>query len=330
MPSSSRKLVFITLMLITLILTGCTSENEAAVSEAAIESYPNQTIELYVPASPGGQSDAGARVLARHMGKYMDSDFVIVNQDAAGGALAFENVYRAPSDGYKLLYYHQALHTSYAVGQLDYPALDMQPIGTFAGINQVFVTRADAPWDSLNELVEVARQEPYGVLYGGQIGGTTHFMGEQLSQVADVDIKVLDVGGESDRMTALLGGQIDFVSTGIGNAINYVNSGDFKALAVLSEERDPLAPDVPTALEQGYDVQFPIVHTLYGPSGLPDEIVEQWNEATVQLSEDEEYIEDLATTFQNHVLMDHVEAATYNEEELRKAEDIAEQLFTDD
>ncbi|MEB5481863.1 tripartite tricarboxylate transporter substrate binding protein [Shouchella clausii] len=318
------------LVLQAILLVACSNHDETAVTQAAIDTYPKQTIELYVPASPGGQSDAGARVLARHISKYLDSDIVIVNQDTAGGALAFENVYRAKADGYKLLYYHQALHTSYAVGQYDYSALEMTPIGTFAGINQVFVTRADAPWDSLEELVEEARQHPYEILYGGQIGGTTHFMGEQLGQVADVDIKVLDVGGESDRMTALLGNQIDFVSTGIGNALNYIESGDFKALAVLSEERDELAPDIPTALEQGYDVQFPIIHTLYGPPNLPEEIIHKWNAAAEQLAEDEEYVQDLATTFQRHIQMDHNETLTFNQEELKKAEGIAFELFQED
>ncbi|GAK07985.1 tripartite tricarboxylate transporter substrate binding protein [Geomicrobium sp. JCM 19038] len=330
MKRTPYKMILIALFLNVVILAGCSDETETAISEAAIDHYPNQTIELYVPASPGGQSDAGARVLARHIGRYLDSDFVIVNQDAAGGALAFENVYRAPGDGYKLLYYHQALHTSYAVGQYDYSALEMKPIGTFAGINQVFVTRADAPWDSLEELVEEARERPYEILYGGQIGGTTHFMGEQLGQIAGVDIKVLDVGGESDRMTALLGNQIDFVSTGIGNALNYVNSGDFKALAVLSEERDELAPEIPTALEQGYDVQFPIVHTLYGPADLPDEIVQKWNEATEELAKDEDYIEDLSTTFQTHILMNSEESREFNKEELEKAEIIAQELLKGD
>src|SRR5699024_8685275 len=100
---------------------------------------------------------------------------------------------------------------------------------------------------------------------------------------------LLDGGGETERIAEMLGGHIDITATSTGGAKEYQDSGDFKVLAVLSEERDDLFPDVPTAQELGYDIIFPTTHILYGPDDLDEEVIEVWNEAIKELVENEEY-----------------------------------------
>ncbi|MFK3936102.1 tripartite tricarboxylate transporter substrate binding protein [Alkalihalobacillus sp. NPDC078783] len=312
-----------------LFLAACSSSEGKQATEADIANYPNQTIEIYVPASPGGQTDTAARVMAKHLPKYLGEDMVVVNQATAGGALAFENVRASDKAGYSLLFNHQALHTGHAVGQLEYSTEELTAIGTFSSVNQVFVVSANSPYETLDDLVTFAKDHPNEVIYGSQIGGTTHFMGELLGIESGSEIKILDVGSESDRMTGLLGGQIDVAVTGVGNVLNYIESGDFRALGVLAAERDELAPELQTTVEQGYDVQFPIVHSLYGPGDMPPEIVEQWNEATEKLAQDEEYLDELQKTFQTHTLMNSEEATQFAKEELEKAQLIADELFSD-
>ncbi|MDQ0206878.1 tripartite tricarboxylate transporter substrate binding protein [Alkalicoccobacillus murimartini] len=315
--------------MVLLFLAACSSSEGKQATVTDIEAYPNQTIEIYVPASPGGQTDTAARVMAKHLPKYLGANIVIVNQATAGGALAFENVRSSDKTGYNLLFHHQALHTGHAVRQLEHNTNELTAIGTYSSVNQVFVVSANSPFDTLDDLVEFAKENPNEVIYGSQIGGTTHFMGELLGIETDTDIKILDVGSESDRMTGLLGGQIDLAVTGVGNVLSYIESGDFKALGVLSEERDELAPELETTVEQGYDVQFPIVHSLYGPPDMPEEIVQMWNEATEKLAEDEAYNEELQKTFQQHTLMDAEETTVFSQEEMEKAQLIADELFSD-
>ena len=312
-----------------LILAACSTSEGKQATESDIAAYPNQTIEIYVPASPGGQTDTAARVMAKHLPKYLEANIVIVNQATAGGALAFENVRASDKDGYKLLFHHQALHTAHAVRQLEHSTDELTAIGTYSSVNQVFVVSANSPFDTLGDLVAFAEENPNEVTYGSQIGGTTHFMGELLGIESGTEIKILDVGSESDRMTGLLGGQIDLAVTGVGNVLNYVESGDFKAIGVLADERDELAPELETTVEQGYDVQFPVVHTLYGPGDMPEEIVEKWNEATEKLAEDEAYNEELEKTFQQHTLMNSEETTIFSQEEMKKAQRIADELFSD-
>ncbi|MFS0788879.1 tripartite tricarboxylate transporter substrate binding protein [Shouchella sp. 1P09AA] len=318
-----------TIGFIAVVFAACSSSEGKQATEAEIEAYPNQTIEVYVPASPGGQTDTAARVMAKHLPKYLGANIVIVNQATAGGALAFENVRSADKTGYRLLFHHQALHSAYAVRQLEFSTNALTTIGSYSSVNQVFVTSAQSPYNSLEDLVEYARNNPNDVIYGSQIGGTTHFMGELLGLETDTEIKILDVGSESDRMTGLLGNQIDFAVTGVGNVLNYIESGDFKALGVLANERDTLAPELETTVEQGYDVEFPVVHMLYGPPDMPQEIVEKWNEATEQLALDDAYVNELQTTFQEHTLMNAQEAYDFSQEEMEKAQRIADELFSD-
>ena len=136
-----------------------------------------------------------------------------------------------------------------------------------------------------------------------------------------------DVGAEADRMAAILGGHVDIVVTSVGNAINYVDSGDYKVLAVLTEERDEKAPDFLTAKEQGYDIVFSVVNVLYGPKGLPEDVLEAWNEATEKVVADNEYQEAIRNVQMIHdKAINNVETAQHVEESFQYILELAEAL----
>ena len=333
-----KKKMWTLLLCMTLVLTalaGCgQSDNAQGGSEPSsggnqgqsASDYPSQTIEIYVPANPGGQTDASARVIAEHMKKYLGGDIVVINQAAGGGTVAFETVKNAKPDGYKLLYFHQALHTARAAKKMDDDTRSLRAIGIFSAVDEALVVSAKAPWNNLKDFVEDAKNNPGKLKFGAELGGTTHFMGGMLAQAAGIELQILDVGSESDRVTALLGGQIDMAVTSVSNALNYLKSGDFKILAVISEERSTVAPEIPTAKEQGYDVVFPIVHTLYGPKDLPDSIVEAWNKATIELAKDPAYNEALKKIGQFHVLKNGKEAEEFSNSELDKILQLGQKL----
>ncbi|MDG5788055.1 tripartite tricarboxylate transporter substrate binding protein [Evansella sp. AB-P1] len=317
-------LLLLTVVGSLFILVGCGDGAEDTGAEGA--DYPKQAIEIYVPASPGGATDASARIIAKHINEYLGEDFIIINESGGGGTLAFETVRNDDTNGYKLLYFHQALHTGYATNRYEYPATDLTAIGTYSAVNQAYVVSADSPWDSLDDFVEDAKSNPGEYSFGAQLSGTTHFMGAMLAQEAGIEYDILDFGAESDRMAALLGGQIDMIVTSVGNAIEYVESGDFKVLAVLNEERDPAAPDFPTAVEQGYDIVFSITHALFGPSDLPENVIAALNEATAELAEDEAYIEALGNLGHVHVLNDSEATTDLIEREFNIIQDLGKEL----
>src|SRR5699024_12222955 len=100
-------------------------------------------------------TDASARIMAEHMQNYLGESIVVINEAGGGGTIAFEDVRTADSDGYKLLFFHQAMHTGYATDKFKHPATDLKAIGTYSAVNQAYVVRADSPWATLNDFVEV-------------------------------------------------------------------------------------------------------------------------------------------------------------------------------
>mgnify|MGYP000877020148 FL=1 len=254
-------------------------------------SYPTKAIEVYVPAAPGGGTDVTARIATEYLKEVMGVNFAIINETGGGGALAMEAVRTAAPDGYKILYYHEAMHTAKATNKVQYDATSLTPLGVTASQNQTYLVSAKSPWQTLDDFVQHAKNNPGKLKVGVQLGGTTQFMAGMLEVAAGIDLDILEAGTESERVAALLGGQFDMIIGGVQTAKQYGESGDFRALAVLGGERDPMIPDVPTAKEQGYDVEFGLTFTFFGPKGLPQEVLDVWENALKQINENPDYIE---------------------------------------
>lgn len=321
-----KKLTFISTALITLglVLSGCGNSDASSGEEV---NYPTESIELVLPYSPGGQTDISARVVADHLKDIIGEDIVVVNQDGGGGAVALNTVLNSNKPGYQLFFGHQATYTGYATGQLDVNVTeDTTPITTFSSVGQAYIVSADSPWDSLEEFVEDAKESPGQYKYGVDFGGTTHFMGAMLTNETGIELDMVDVGGEAERISALLGKQVDIVVTSIGNAVKYVESGDYKVLATLTEERVETAPDFPTATEQGYDIVFEVTNILMGPKDLDDSIVQKINEAVEELVADEDYQNQLVQIDQPHVYLNHEETVEFVNEEFEYIQTLAAEL----
>lgn len=265
----------------------------------AQDEYPVDSVRLLVPANPGGGTDTAARLVADALQDQLGVNIAVVNQAGGGGSIAEQSVLEGEPDGSRLLFYHAMMHAANLLGQSPFSYQDFTPIATVSMSNDVYAVRSDSPWETLTELLEYARENPGEVVVGSQLGGTTQVKGEALRVMGDVDVRIVDVGTESDRVASLLGGHVDVVPMSVGNAQQYVESGDINVLAVLNEERDPLAPDWPTATEQGVDIHFPLVFTLHGPAGLDEDTVQMLNDALQAASQDSDFQESIARVRQH-------------------------------
>lgn len=273
----------------------------AAVSAGvAQDAYPVDSVRLIVPANPGGGTDTSARLVADALQQELGVNIAVVNQAGGGGAIAQQTVLEGEPDGSKLLFYHAMIHAAHLLDQSPFNYEDFAPIATVSMANDVYAVQGDAPWDTLDELLAHARENPGEVVVGSQLGGTTQVKGQALEARGEADFRIVDVGTESDRVASLLGGHVDVVPMSVGNAKQYVESGDVKVLAVLNEERDPLAPEWPTATEQGVNIHFPLVFTLYGPAGLDNATVQILSEAMEAVTQSENFRESMARV-QQHV-----------------------------
>lgn len=259
------------------------------VCAAAEVDYPADTVRLFVPANPGGGTDAGARLFAEFFEKHSDATVAIINQPSGGGVVAAQTVLRGKPDGSTLLLFHGALHTAHLFGQSPLSWESFTPLATSSAVNEVFAVRSGESYTNLNEFLDYAKASPGKLNMGSQLGGTTQVKGEAINRVAEGSLRIVDAGTESDRVTALLGKQVDIISMNIGTAKQYVEDGQMTVLAVMSDEADPIAPEFPTAISQGIEFSMPLVMTIYGPPNANPSVVEAFDAVMAEIAADPDF-----------------------------------------
>jgi tripartite-type tricarboxylate transporter receptor subunit TctC len=223
--------------------------------------YPVDSVRIFVPANPGGGTDATARIFAQFFQTHSDASVAIINQPAGGGVVAAQSVVQGAQDGSVLFFFHAALHTANLFGNSPYAWDSFTPLATISEINEVYAVRADAPYSTIDELIAYAQENPGEINIGSQLGGTTQVKGEAINQAAGGSMRIVDAGTETDRITALLGGQVEVISMSVANALQYFEDGQIKVLALMNETPDPAAPEFPTTVSQGLDFSLPLVMT---------------------------------------------------------------------
>lgn len=253
-------------------------EDSAGTGEVA--DWPSGSITIICPSRAGGFADYHARVLADYIQRKTNVAAAVVNQTEGGGGVGSETVRVADADGLTLLYMHTSFPITCYTGIYDAdPDVDFTGISSVVNAgNNAIVVRADAPWNTFEELFEDARNRPDEIIWGAMAGATSHFVMSMFEREAGVDFKMVDAGSEAEKITALLGGHIDVCNVGMGNTDQYVTAGKMKALGITGRERDFAFPEFPTAVEQGYDVVWEGEFILYGPAGMADKTIEQINE----------------------------------------------------
>ena len=246
----------------------------------AKSNWPEGTVQIYVPSKAGGFADAHARLVATYLQKKLEKPFVIVNQATGSGTVAYANVMRAKPNGYTLLMFHTsfpvACYTGIFKGD---PDKDFTTIAAMQnGGYNVIVANANAPWNSLKDLVADAKARPGKIKWGALRGGTSAFFPELLSKDSGAKFKIVNAGSESVKAVNILGGHIDVSNLSINNAHKNVQAGKMKILGVIGENRDSMYPQYPTGLEQGFpNLIWTSEFGLYGPAGMDPVVVEKIN-----------------------------------------------------
>jgi len=273
-----------------------------ALSGAA--EYPTKAISLVVPYPPGGSTDLSSRALAYSLKKHLGQPIVCENKPGGGGTVGPSLVITKPADGYTLGIITGSCSIAYHMGKLNFhPINDVAHIVRWGGFLFGLVARADAPWKTLQDLVEYSKKYPGKITYGSPgVGTPTHLVVEELARTAGFQWTHMPFKGGAETMTALLGGHIDVLSDSSGWA-PLVDAGKFRLLANWGLQRSPRYPNVPTAKEI-YGVASPGFLALMGPKGIPKPIVQQIQEAARKATEDPEFAEalkklDMAVLYQN-------------------------------
>jgi tripartite-type tricarboxylate transporter receptor subunit TctC len=227
---------------------------------AFAQGYPSKPVRIVLPFGPGGVADITTRTLAPRMSEGLGQQVVVENMPGAGGIRASETVARAEPDGHTLL----LLTNGNAVSQALFKSLPYDPMNDFAMIStvgffsMVFVTRAESPYKSMQEVLAAAKAKP-GTLNIGTItpGGTQHLAGELFRSTAKIDAVVVPHKTTGEVILGVRNGSLEVAVDFIAPLISGIRSGQLRPLAVTAGKRFPGLPDVPTAIEAGvpgYDV----------------------------------------------------------------------------
>ncbi|MFG5776334.1 Bug family tripartite tricarboxylate transporter substrate binding protein [Comamonas sp. J-3] len=238
--------------------------------------WPTKPMRIIVPYSPGGNADAIARFVADKLGVALGQSIMVENKTGAGAIIGTEAAARAAGDGYTFLVAPNAVFTiTQHLRAIPYkPDQDFIPIAQLSGSYSIAAARKDAPFNTLRELVAQAKKNPGKFSYGSAgLATATHLSGEMLSSVAGIQLLHVPYKGSADALSDLMGGRIDLQFDPVSLA--QIQNGNAKAIGVLSRVRHPELPDIPTAKEQGLNVDSRSWFGLFAPKNTPQAIVER-------------------------------------------------------
>jgi tripartite-type tricarboxylate transporter receptor subunit TctC len=250
--------------------------------------YPDRPIRLIVAYPPGGGTDIIARLIAPELSKRLGQTITIENRGGASGNIGTEAAVNATPNGYTLLMGNigpNAINISIFKKLPFHPEKDLAPISLVAITPNILVANNNLPVKSIADLIAFAKSSPGKINYPSAGAGTSsHLAGVLFSSIAQVDMVHVPYKGGGLAMNDLLGGQVDIFFATMPAAMPFIKSGKLKTLAVTSEKRSVVLPNVPTIAESGMPgYSASTWYGIYAPKGTPTDIVHKIHEATVEV-----------------------------------------------
>ena len=248
----------------------CLSGVGAAWSE---DTFPSKPVKIVVPFGVGGGSDTFVRVLQLGLerGKFLPESAVVLNVPGAGGTIGSYRVKNARPDGYVILNLHDGIFTARHAGKCLYGPEAFEPIAATGQVPSVIAVAATSPYQTLKDLLEAAAREPDTITMGANLGAPSHLTGLELQALVEgAAFRYVPTGGGSSRSKALVGGHLEASAFSLSEILQE-EGGGLRTLAILSAERHPSLPDIPTAIEQGYALERSTTQYWWAPKGTPPE-----------------------------------------------------------
>jgi tripartite-type tricarboxylate transporter receptor subunit TctC len=258
----------------------------ASASSVRAEDWPTHSLTMINPFAAGGPNDVMARLFAQRMGEILGQPIIVENVGGAGGMNGADRVAKAAPDGYTFLQgtvgtqaQNQTLFKNPAYNSLT----DFAPVALVVEAPLVLIARKDLPVKDMKEFVAYAKANQDKMQYASAgTGSAIHLGCALMNMVAGLDVVHVPYRGANPAMQDLMSGRVDYLCDIITTAKPQIDAGTVKAIAILTKARSPALPDVPTAIEQGFDVEAYTWNAFFLPKGTPEAIVRKLHDATVE------------------------------------------------
>lgn len=249
--------------------------------------FPEKEVQIIVPYAAGGATDLIFRAIAASSSKYLGKAIVIVNKVGGGGAVGYTEGAQAKPDGYTLTAAITPLTILPHNVKTAFTYKNFEPIINVVDDPSMFLVRSDAPWKSLKEFLDYAKKNPGMITVGNSgAGGGVHLVALAFEKATGVKFNHIPFSGGGPSVTALLGGHINAVSVSPPEGISQVQAGKLKIIALFSEKRFEMFPNVPTVKEQGINFVMGMWRGIVAPKGTPPQIIKKLHDAFKKGMED--------------------------------------------
>lgn len=253
----------------------------ASINAAAQNTYPSRPIRLIVPASPGGGTDFTARTIGQKLSEVVKQTVIVDNRPGAAGNIGVEIASKASPDGYTIV----MPITSFSINPHLYSKLpfdtakDFAPIVLASSAPLFLVVNPSVPAKTVSELIALAKAKPGQLNYANSGNGTTaHLAGELLKKTAGIDLVSVPFKGGGPAVIDLIAGRVHIYFSTIPAALTQVKAGKLRGIAVTTQKRVDLIPEVPTVAESGLP-GFEVVgwFGIFAPAGTPKPVIATLN-----------------------------------------------------
>jgi tripartite-type tricarboxylate transporter receptor subunit TctC len=285
-----------TVLLAALVLIIASLAFAAGEAEA---DYPTNPITVICPWSAGGGTDRTARFISEQLSDVVGQPVNVVNRTGGAGAVGHQAAANAKPDGYTIGNLTFEVNTLSYLGYSEVTPEDYVPLLQFNEDAAAVIVRGDAPYDSINDLLEAIRSEPAGTFQfsGSSIGSVWDLSRIGMLDQAGIDpgrVKYIPTKGAAPAITEMLGGHVDVITCSYPEAAPQIKAGELKALAIMAQSRNPQFEDVPTLKEQGIDFAQGTWRGFALPLGTPESIAEYLRDSLLEVVESDEFVDFMA------------------------------------
>ncbi len=316
-------------MLSSCSQSGSSAQGGGSGATVSEDWKPTKDISVIVAYKAGSGTDTGARILCATADKYVDETLVIVNKEGADGKIGYTELANAKPDGHTIGFINLPTYVSLASEEgSTFKKDSVVPIINHLFEPSVIAVRKDAPWNTIEELVEYCKANP-GVVKASTNGvqASNHIGIQLFAKEAGIEITSIPYGGTADQLLALRQGEVDISSPKAGDVASLTS--ELKILGTYTSERLEEYPDVPTLGEQGYDIVYGSARALVAPAGTPQPIIDYYVDAFTKAMEDPENIEKSKNTGLSLSYMSPEELGAFIDDQEEFVLNVLPTLFTE-